>query len=51
MRGVKNSAIFWNGVQGKLLKGCLDSIIHYDSIRIKVQWQCKKYYAYWLESS
>ena len=27
-------------VQGQLLKGCLESIVRYDSRSMKVQWQC-----------
>jgi len=38
-------------VQGKLLKGCLDMTVHYNSISMKVQWQCQKYYTPWSEVS
>jgi hypothetical protein len=43
------TVLVWNGVQGKLQKGCLETTVRYGSMCKKGLWQCQKYYAAWLE--
>jgi len=40
--------LVWNGVQGELQKGCLETTVRYGSMCKKGLWQCQKYYVAWL---
>jgi hypothetical protein len=43
----KKGLLFWNGMQGNLEKGCLETTMRYDSMCKKDLWQCHKNYAPW----
>jgi len=44
------TVLFWNGVQGKLQKGCLETTMHNACVRSMTNWQCHKNYTPWLEA-